>query len=90
VTAFDADTVGCRTPLCDRPAVVYLGGPTLGRSSRLLILGGPRASLLTKPAALGAGHASCAECAHDAVDELLRQVQAEPNSEPTREEISHA
>jgi len=36
----------CAAPWCDRPAVVYMAGPTYGRSPRLLLIGGQRAAEL--------------------------------------------
>lgn len=70
MTALDPDTVGCRTPMCDRPAVVHVHGPTAGPSPRITIVAGHRAQTLTAPQAVTAGSAACMECALRAVEGL--------------------
>jgi hypothetical protein len=37
----------CTRPQCTAAAVVYVGGPTLDPSPRLLFIAGPRAAMLT-------------------------------------------
>lgn len=52
----------CTNGYCTADAVFYVSGPTLGRSPRILLVGGERArELLAGP--LGAGAGLCADCA---------------------------
>jgi hypothetical protein len=66
---FDPDRVGCRTPMCDRPAVLYAAGPTLGDSPRLTFIAGVRAGVL-ETADVTAGSAVCVDCAVHLLERL--------------------
>lgn len=70
----------CEQPWCDRPAVAYVSGPTLGRSPRLLIVAGERAAQLAA-AATGLdtyGALRCLDCAAGALEDTVGHVPAGP------------
>ncbi len=59
----------CLSGWCDREAVVWVAGPTLGPSPRLTVVGGVRASELSS-GELGVLGPRCLECAFAAVEEV--------------------
>ena len=70
----------CEQPWCDRPAVAYVSGPTLGRSPRLLVVAGERAGLLAA-AVTGLdthGALRCVDCVLAAVEDCVGHVPAGP------------
>lgn len=71
----------CERPLCDRPAVAYVSGPTLGRSPRLTVIAGERAEMMRNLAAAGLdtyGAMQCLEHLVDAVEDCVGHVPAGP------------
>ena len=64
------DTIGCRTPGCDRLAILYAAGPTAGTSPRLTLVAGPQAARMAAPDAVTTGSAVCLDCACSAVEAL--------------------
>jgi hypothetical protein len=61
----------CMRPSCDREAVLFMAGPTHGRSPRLLLIGGERAEQLTT-GELGVLSGCCLDCACRAVESLVQ------------------
>lgn len=66
----------CMSGWCDRPAVVYVSGPTNGRSPRLLLIAGDRAELLAS-GELGVLGGRCLDCACNAVMDLVERAPKE-------------
>jgi hypothetical protein len=58
----------CGYDWCDRPAAVYVAGPTLGKSPRVTIIGGRRPAELA--VLLGVLSLRCLDCAVHAVEEV--------------------
>jgi hypothetical protein len=58
----------CASGWCDRPAVVYVSGPTCGTSPRVTIIGGERALILTEQ--VTALSVRCLDCAVHAVEDV--------------------
>lgn len=64
----------CAGPWCDRPAAVYVIGPTLGRSPRLIVIGGDRAlELASRPDGTGWEQVRCLDCAAHAVEDVVQR-----------------
>lgn len=69
----------CEQPWCDRPAVAYVSGPTLGRSPRLTVIAGARAAQLA--ASIGRdtfGALQCVDCLMAAAEDCVGHVPAGP------------
>jgi len=64
-----ADLGVCESGWCAQPAVVYVSGPTLGPSPRLLIIAGGRAAQLSE-SEVGILGVRCLDCACRAVEQL--------------------
>ncbi len=70
----------CEQPWCDRPAVAYVSGPTLGRSPRLAVIAGERAVVLAA-AHTGLdtyGALRCVDCLVNAVVDCVGHVPVGP------------
>jgi hypothetical protein len=70
----------CEQPWCERPAVAYVSGPTLGRSPRVTVIAGDRAAQLAA-AATGLdtyGALRCVDCVVAAVEDCVGHVPAGP------------
>lgn len=63
-----SDLGRCMDGWCDRPAVVYVVGPTLAASPRITVIAGPRAAQLATGD--GVPHVRCVECALFAVERV--------------------
>jgi hypothetical protein len=69
VTGANAPDLGpCASDWCDRPAVVYVSGPTCGTSPRVTIIGGARAMVLAEQ--VTALSVRCLDCAVHAVEDV--------------------
>lgn len=66
--AAPADLGPCASGWCDRPAVVYVAGPTYGASPRVTIIGGVRAAELAEDVAVLS--VRCLDCAVHAVEDV--------------------
>jgi hypothetical protein len=68
----------CEADWCDRPAVAYASGPTLGRSPRLLLVAGERAAQLAAASTERGtyGVRRCADCLVALVDQLVGHAPA--------------
>lgn len=60
----------CMSGFCNNDARVYVFGPTLGASPRLLVIAGTRAAQLADSPA-GALNALCGDCAGQILDGML-------------------
>lgn len=70
----------CEVAWCFRTAVVYVSGPTLGPSPRVLLVAGERAAQLSA-ARTGLdtfGNLRCVECAQHAVEDAVGHMPVGP------------
>ena len=78
-----ADLGSCAAAYCDRPASVFMAGPTAGSSPRLTFISGDRAALLGAANDLhGVLQLRCADCAVGEL-EALAAIARSHSTKPT-------